>query len=758
MFVRAFVISSALAWPSSLAFAQQSLTGVVRDGSGAVVPGATIVVRQDGTAFERLVETGRDGRFTVAPIDAGEYRLDVIAAGFAVERSTARVPATGELSIALTPAPVVESVQVVSASRQEELRETLNTNVNVLSRRRIEETGSQTVAEVLREVPGVLSRRGSETAGAAGEQIQGIDSRQVLVLLDGQPLVGARGIKRGVVNLDRQSVARLEQVEVVKGAASALYGSDAIGGVINLITREATSPFDTTGELSAGNRGERNAAAEIGIRRTALSGLFSIERHENGGFDLTPSTFDTTGAPFERVDAMARLRYTANETLTFGTLVTGYDNQSGGRSLGELGLQEDRIDERTMNLNVTADWMPSPSLAVQARAYHARFDEDADATLAPPASTPLPPSVLDERLLKFDVSASGLIGSRQQLQGGTEYWRDEYSGINRLRNDAGERASIATVWLQHRFTIGGRVTTTTGLRADSHNEFGSAISPKIAANARLWNGVSVRASYGRGFRAPDIGQLYYRFLNPSSIYQVIGNPALDPEYANSIQIGAEYATPGRRARAGINLFRNDVHDLIESVTLGFPATPGQVQDIFNREGLDVSFRPVAGRLLLTYRNVSDAVTQGVELDSEVAITPALTAGGAYTLLDARDDVTGLPLTGRHEHQGHARLSWRLADAGFTANVRGTFYSEWIVSRATVGGVTRDTIAPGFAVWDAYVSQRILRGLSAFAAFDNLANSTDPNVGQLGATGAPLPVYRPDAGRTLRAGVRWAWAK
>lgn len=103
-------------------------------------------------------------------------------------------------------------------------------------RSRIEETGGhESVGEILREVPGVVTRRGSETAGSAGEQIQGIDSRQVLVLIDGQPIVGARGIKRGgVLNLDRQSTARLDRVEVVQGAASALYGSEALWGVINL--------------------------------------------------------------------------------------------------------------------------------------------------------------------------------------------------------------------------------------------------------------------------------------------------------------------------------------------------------------------------------------------------------------------------------------------------------------------------------------------------------------------------------------------
>ena len=757
MFTRIVLSSLVLLVSASVASAQQSLSGIVRDGSGAVIPGSTVVVRQQGSAFERIVESGRDGRFTVTPIADGEYVVDVIAAGFAVLNATARVPSPQPLELALTPAPVVEAVQIVSASRQEELRESLNTNVSVLSRRVIEDSGSQTVAELLREVPGVVSRRGSETAGAAGEQIQGIDSRQVLVLMDGQPLLGGRGIKRGVVNLDRQSVDRLEQVEVVKGASSALYGSDAIGGVINLITRDVTAPFDTTGELSGGSFGEVNAVAGAGARRGRASGLFMIEHHRNDGFDLTPTTFDTTGAPFERVDFMGRGRVQTSGHLSFSARVTGYDNHTEGRSGGELGPQEDRIDESTVNLNVAADWIPRATTAVQARAYYARFDESSEATLAPPASTILPPGALDQRVTKVDGSFSQVIGNAQQLQGGAEYWRDEYSGINRLRNDSGEQAAIATAWLQHRLTIGGRVTTTLGLRTDHHSEFGGAFSPKIAANARLGGGISARASYGRGFRAPDIGQLYYRFLNPSSIYQVIGNMNLQPEYANSLQVGAEYATSARRARFGVNLFRNDVKDLIESVSLGFAATPAQVTLIMEREGLDMSFRPVAGRLLFTYKNINDAVTEGVEFDGELAATPSLSFAGAYTYLDARDDVTDLPLTGRSNHQGSVRAVWRHQRSGFTANLRGIFLSEWVAARATVGGQPVDTMAPGYAVWDAFASQRILRGVTAFVAVDNLADNQDPNLGQVSATGAPLAIYRPDVGRTVRGGIRWSWS-
>jgi outer membrane receptor for ferrienterochelin and colicins len=293
---------------------------------------------------------------------------------------------------------------------------------------------------------------------------------------------------------------------------------------------------------------------------------------------------------------------------------------------------------------------------------------------------------------------------------------------------------------------------------DRRSQFETAVSPKLAANYRLTDNLHARASFGRGFRAPDLGQLYYRFLSPSNFYQVIGNPALEPEYSNSWQFGGEYVAPQRRARVGLNVFRNDVRDLIESLNLGFVATPAQLAVLLAREGLDPSFRPALGRLLLTYRNLFDVVTEGVEFDTEAALTKAVSVGGAYTYLAARDTETDLDLTGRHRHHGHVRLSWQHAKTGLRASIRGTFFSSWIAARATLpsGGV-QNTIAPRFALWDAFVSQRIRRGLVAFLTVDNLANSQDPNTGVLLPTGAPAAIYRPEAGRTARVGMQWSFS-
>jgi outer membrane receptor protein involved in Fe transport len=209
---------------------------------------------------------------------------------------------------------------------------------------------------------------------------------------------------------------------------------------------------------------------------------------------------------------------------------------------------------------------------------------------------------------------------------------------------------------------------------------------------------------------------------------------------------------------GVNVFRNDVHDLIDSVNLGFVATPAQLAAVIAREGLDSSFRPALGRLLLTYRNVSDVVTQGVELDSEAALTNTVSIGAAYTYLSARDADRELALTGRHPHHGHVRVSWQPTRTGFRASLRSTFFSSWIATRTTLtGGGVQDAIAPRFALWDAFISQRVAKRLSAFLTIDNLANSQDPNTGVLLPTGAPAPIYRPEAGRTVRAGVQWSFS-
>ncbi len=737
--------------------------GRVIDTSGAVVTGASVTLSNLATGLERVVVTDANGNFVFAISPGGRYRLTVSAVGFAPIAREVESRSAGSLEFALEPAALAEKITVVSGSRQEELRESLNTKVDVIGRNRIRDTGYESVAEVLQELPGVVTRRGTAGAGAAGEQVQGIDSRQVLTLFDGQPIIGGKGIKRGVINLDRQSINNLERIEVVKGAASALYGSDAIGGVINQISRDPSAPIETSFTASGGSQGRFDARGDAGFARDKISVFFSGERHKQNDFDLTPTTFDTTGAGFHRYDGLAKVKYRFTPNFALSAWARGYWNSERGRARGEEGNLESFIDEDAQNFNLAGDWQINERTALQTRGYFTRFDELTDSFLSP-SGAPIAPGNLFERLGKIDGSFSRIQGEHQFIQAGAEWLTNTYGGINRLQNDKGNDIDFTSVWAQDRISFANRATVTLGLRFDNHSIFGSAVSPKAGLNLRITDYWRIRASYGRGFRAPDLGQLFYRFLNPTNQYQVIGNPNLRPEYAHSVQIGSEFTSRNRRARFGINVFRNDIEDLIDSVSLGFITTPQQLQEVAAREMIDLTaFRPALGRQLFLYKNISQAVTQGVEFDGDVLLSRGFSIGGAYTYLNARDTENHRSLLNRHKHHGHARLAWESnTRLGLRANLRGTFYSKWINTHASVnattGALTPAVIPAGFSLWDFYVAKRIYRGLEFFGAVDNFTDSRDPNVGRLAANGTPLPIYRPELGRTFRVGMRFTWAQ
>ncbi|HEY8459504.1 MAG TPA: TonB-dependent receptor, partial [Blastocatellia bacterium] len=261
----------------------RAIRGRVTDAAGAALIGASVTLGNLATGLERVVTTDANGDFVFAASSGARYRLIVSAAGFApISRE---VEGSGPFDFELEPATLVEKITIVSGSRQEELRESLNAKVDVIGRNRIRDAGYESVAEVLQELPGVVTRRGTQGAGAAGEQVQGIDSRQVLTLFDGQPVIGGKGIKRGLINLDRQSINSLERIEVVKGAASALYGSDAIGGVINQISRDPSAPVETSFTTSGGSQGRFDARGDLGFARDGFSAFFSGERHKQNDFD-----------------------------------------------------------------------------------------------------------------------------------------------------------------------------------------------------------------------------------------------------------------------------------------------------------------------------------------------------------------------------------------------------------------------------------------------------------------------------------------
>ncbi len=770
---RSYLLVIFILLAGSLAIVAQdaSIHGVVEDAAKAPIAGATVVLRNKRTGLERIATTDAEGKFVVAGLGSDEYEITARANGFAAKVVTASVGAN-DVVLPLEVASVRENVTIFSGSRQAEMQESLNTSVEVVTRRQIESEGYQTVGDVLKEVTGIQTRLGSDTgtnSGLAGEQIQGVGSRQALVMVDGFPVIGARGIKSGVINLDRQSTDKVEQIEVVKGAASALYGSDAIGGVVNMITREASKPLEATFTVSGGSLGTLSENATFGTNRGRYNGFFAFGRDKQNEFDLTPTTFDLTGAGWHRYDFFSKQKYQFTPKFYVSALATVYTGDSRGRSIGEpdptlnfaSGKQFDHTRDKTQSYGLTGNWTPTPKTVIQARGYFSRYDEYTSTSFSNGKS--FADDNLFERFGRLDASVLQIIGERQIAQFGGEWSTDRYRGINRLATNDDQRADTSTLWGQDKIALTNWATFTVGLRYDHHSIFGSAFSPKFGLNIRATDRLNLRASWGRGFRAPDLGQLYYKFYNPTNFYQVFGNPNLAPEHSGSWQVGAEYSSTKKAYRFGINFFRNDVVNLIESQTIGFvlpfpapgaltiPQAIAYIQSI----GLDPAQYPIKPfRLLIVYNNLSRVFTQGVESTADIRLPHSFAFSGGYTYLDARNKQTDSYLPERFRNQGFLKLGYDDEKLGLRANIRASFYSGWKASSTSNRALQGELVEPGFQLVDVFASKRIKKGLEVYGMIENLFDNQDPNIGKVGSTGQPLPIVRPDAGRMFRLGIKF----
>ncbi len=545
--------------------------------------------------------------------------------------------------------------------------------------------------------------------------------------------------------MNRQSTNRLDRVEIIKGASSALYGSDAIGGVINMITREPRQRFDTNVTASVGTFDAVDLRADSGFVHDRWSGFFGVERHKRNPYDLTPQNFDHTAPGFRRYDYMAKINRDFSENLKLGLLANAFDNREISVYAGRSS-QSTTTNDSAQNYGLTLDAGLSPYTQWQTRAYYGKYDENSAVDVFNVPGTVNATANLNERLYRFDTSLSHMWGNHQLIQGGIDWLSNEYRGFNRLLGDNnGQSIRMFDAWFQDRIQVHPRLNLTAGGRLTHHSSYGTRMVPRFGLMFRASERFRLRASYGHGFRAPDLGQLYYRFLTPSGLYQIIGNPGLDPESSTTTQFG--FDSSFGRLRFSATYFRHGIENLIDTELLGRPRTPEQLSQILTEYGIDSAFSPGLNRLFYFYRNIENVYTTGVESKVQLRLTRNLVVSTGYTFLDARDKETGQFLSHRHKHHGNFRVWWttdRLG--GLRTNFRGRYLGKWpIVGRRST------LIADSYQLWDWYIAKPLGSGFEIYGVVDNMFDSVDSNLHD------PIPTFnRADPGRTLRIGMRWTF--
>lgn len=591
-------------------------------------------------------------------------------------------------------APRLSDEIVVTASALTETEQETPASVTVITRADIEQREVRQVADVLREVPGLnLTRSGSD-----GKQTslftRGANSNHTLVLWNGIELNNPyfSGFDWG-----HFPVAGVDRVEVVRGPFSALYGSDAMAGVVNVISGDA--PSGVSLDLAGGERGLMRAAVDGAWNGGPISGRASVSTSADDG--LYPNdelqeesvTTELRWAASPAVSTAFRLRYISydiglpfNLNAEQSAIVPSLHREQQGRELVvaipfqqvigrfqyELTASTHRADDDFSDPEDPYGYVQSTTESISDRA-----------------------SLLTRTQTPFGTIVAGGEYDRASVDSSSNF------GID-LRDD--QRDSVG-FFLEDRLSRSfgaAELELSVGARHDDFDTFGSHLSPRAGAAVRIGSN-KFRASWGEAFRAPSVGELYFPFS---------GNALLEPEKSRSVEVGYDRSI-GDHARFNVTLFRSDFEDLIT----------------FDNA---------------TYRfsNIGEAKTAGVELGASAHLR-SLELGLTYGWLDTEQTSDGPgkgePLLRRPRHSGTVFLSERLG--AFT----GSMVVRYVGDRADVlpvapyGRIQADE----HVVSDLALQYRI----GAFAPYLRLENATDEQYEEVAGY--------PAGGRRLLLGLRYS---
>jgi vitamin B12 transporter len=497
--------------------------------------------------------------------------------------------------------PASENV-VVTATAFPEEEKTLGAATSVITREDIEKSGRVTVLELLRSVPALDVVQSGNEGSVTSVFLRGTNSTQALVLVDGQRVNSPYFPGYDFSSLTTENV---ERIEIVRGPFSALYGSDAIGGVVQIFTRPAEKGFTGGVTAEGGNAGQGSASAFVTGGGGPLSAAASYRYAQVNG--------DRVNSAWRENNGSARLDWQASDSARLaleGSILSG-DVGNPGPVGAENPLAHSVLKEERLALPASFDLSATNRLNGFVASVWSKPEYD-DPTSGYSART-------TARTLEAQVADTASFGAHT-VTGIATWNRSTVTSTDTFGTELdGQNTTTWGIGLQDAFTVGA-LSATAGLRYDDNSQFGGAWSPRVSLSW-LFPGeiVKLRASAGSGFRAPTVGELYYPFY---------GNPNLSPERSVSWEAGAEvYVARGGRIEA--TYFWNDLKDLI-------------VYDFAQSKT----------------ENIGRARTQGLEVAYRQQVLSPLAVAAAYTYLDAVDRTDGSPLLRRPKHRASLSLIWQ----------------------------------------------------------------------------------------------------
>ncbi|MEO6785239.1 MAG: TonB-dependent receptor, partial [Chthoniobacteraceae bacterium] len=550
----------------------------------------------------------------------------------------------------------------------------------LISRDEIEKSQTREVADLLRMVPGLSVVQSGRTGGQVSVFTRGMNSNQTLFLVDGARIGSPLN---GLVTLSNLTTDQIERIEVVRGPQSTLYGSDALGGVINIVTRKGNElqkdgkNFGGSLTIEGGTHDAFRQAIDLWGAGKRVFGTFSFSH------DSTNNVF--TNDRYENTTAGGSLTFRPSDELQISGTVrytNGRNGLPGAVSAMPENFTEHLLDE-TFFGRVAIDWKVNDiwqqTLSVS-NTHENLYD----------TGNSFSQSLSHSDSFQIGWQNNFKLGKSNTLTAGLDWYLNKgmYSTVGATPFEKTIRNTA--VYLQDQATFFERLTLTGGVRYDDNSRFGDEVTYQGTAVLRFdETHTRLKGSIGTGFKAPTLNDLYLTFPD-SGFGAFLANPNLKPERSVGWDIGFEQDL-GKHAMLSMRYFQNNIRGLITSTSTGSD---------------------------LTQTNVDHARTAGIEATLNAHVTDDLTLWASYTwLAEAKNLTDGSRLLRRPEHTGTIGANWHFLQR-CNLNTSLSLVSARADIDATTFGNTKDR---AYAKWDAALSIEVCKNCEIIGRVENITD-------------------------------------
>lgn len=649
---------------------------------------------------------------------------------------------------------------IVTATRTEQTVKETPSTVQVITRDQIEAMQSQTLADVLQQATGIVMF--NDFQSRANVSIRGSESRHVLIMVDGRRLSGELSYNSAnAYDISRIRMDNVERIEIVRGSAGAVYGSDAMGGVINIITKK---PAQNEGRLSYeygfwDGREKANQNMQFYYQGVNEDGNFtwnlSVGQHKPQPFTAMARGTTTTmsGMPPKPVVTPYSLPYTVNyygeETPLALSGTWQLDNGSHVRlDYSKLWEKTYKNTVSTMgsvktelvkNDNTRTDWSleyggADPGGEWLIRAYQSAYDKDYSGYDNGALKRF---DLVDRKITTLEGRNSWQADARNRISAGWEWRKDQSEGTRIDKpGSAGkpvnygsltgisDKASLEyrALYIQDEYKADDKLLFISSLRYDWSDKFSSEVTPRLGITYKAQDDLRIKAVVGKGYKTPTVNELYHNWEmfqggGPTFGQYFTGAPDIQPESSTDYELSLEKDWDKSAAR--ISVFRSNVKDLIDSYFTG---------TYMNRDDGSTTTTKPSGMVgadwnqIMSYTNIDKATIQGFETELSRQLSDSVKVRAGYVYLDAKDKETNARLAQRARHQLTLGVSYMPPQSTWNMNLNVVTLKDYLTNEGSA--ISSPLTNQSYSVVNLMVQNHISSDKMLYLGIDNLTDHTD----------------------------------